>query len=141
MNTYRPKHFILQELVGPEIFKARGERCWEMLSSGMLITSDALQEKFGTIIVNDWHDGGPFHESGLRDWKTATGAEWSMHKLGRALDWKFKNVDPQEVSAYIIAHPEEYSYLTTLENAAITKTWLHGDDRNHNQPRIWIVNP
>ncbi|CAB4223380.1 hypothetical protein UFOVP1670_35 [uncultured Caudovirales phage] len=141
INTYRCRHFKLQELVGPAMFKTRGDRAWEMLDSGILITSDQLRDKFGAITINNWEEGGPFKESGLRDWDTSTGAQYSMHKMGKATDWKFQAADPQEVQAYVIAHPEEFPYLTTMENAAITKTWLHGDTRNHNQNRIWVVNP
>lgn len=141
MNTYRCRHFRLQELVGPAVYKARGDRAWEMLSTGMLITSDQIRDKFGATTINNWADGGPFSESGLRDFNTLTGALYSMHKLGKAYDWKFRDSSPIEVAAYIVAHEDEFPYLTTLENPQITKTWLHGDDRNHSQQRIWVVNP
>jgi len=141
VNTFRCKHFRLEELVGPEIFKTYGDRCWELLRVGILVTIDTLQERYGKIVINDWLWSGQFHESGLRDPMTPTGAARSQHKFGGAFDLKFKTTTPIEVQKDILTHPENTPLLTTMENAAATVTWLHVDDRNHNQPGIWVVNP
>ena len=139
---YRCDHFLLQELVGPDLFKARGERCWEMLDPALLRVIDQLRKRYGTITINDWHTGGPFKESGARDFATKTGAQYSMHKLFKAADMKFKTDDPQAVQKDILANAGDFPLLTCMENAAATKTWLHGDTRNHNQEtQIWVVNP
>ncbi len=136
---YRPKHFILQELVGPAIYKARGERAWELLQVPLLVTLDQLREKFGSTTVNNWHAGGAYSESGLRDFDTATGAKWSMHKFGGAADCKFKGVTPAEVGAYILAHQDEFPQLTTIEDPRDTPSWTHVDCRNHSNAGIWVV--
>ena len=141
MNTYRPKHFALVELVGPEIFKERGDRCWELLQVPALLTLDAMRKRFGPIIVNDWFHGGNYSESGLRRFDSKTGAEYTMHKTGGADDCKFKLVSPIEAFNYILAHPSEFPYLTTMEDAKQTVTWLHFDVRNHSREGIWVVNP
>lgn len=141
MNTYRCKHFIVQELVGPEFFAKWGDRSWEWLQVPMLVTLDQVREKFGPVTVNNWHSGGQFHESGLRDFSTATGAGYSQHKFGGACDMKFGSVTPAEASAYILAHRADFPFLTTLEDVTVTKTWLHGDCRNHGKPDIWVVVP
>lgn len=147
---YRPKHFTLAELVDPEIYKARGERAWELLRPEALVTLDTLREKFGPMIVNNWHWGGTawlpdpdkiYRESGLRRFDSETGAVWSLHRYGAASDCKFKLVTPQEAHAYILSHPGEFPQLTTLEAIAATPTWLHFDCRNHNKVGIWVVNP
>jgi hypothetical protein len=141
MNTYRPKHFALVELVGPDIFKERGDRCWELLQPAALMTLDALRDKFGPITVNDWFAGGKYSESGLRQFDTTTGAKYGMHKYGGADDCKFKLVSPIEAFNYILAHPSEFPLLTTMEDATQTVTWLHFDVRNHGREGIWVVNP
>lgn len=138
---YRPKFFILQELVDPSIYEHWGERAWEWLDRPALVTLDSLRNKFGPITVNNWHAGGLFKESGLRTFKTSTGAQWSMHRYGRAFDPKPKNATPQEVHAYVLAHPDEFPLLTTLEAIEDTPTWVHFDTRNHGKPGIWVVNP
>lgn len=138
---YRCKHFILQELVGPEIFQARGERAWELLQPAILITLDRVHDLFGAVTVNNWHAGGDFKESGLRNFNTLTGALYSMHKYGGAMDMKFRTVTPEEVSKYLLEHRTDFPELTCLENAEITKTWLHADCRNHSKSWIVVVNP
>lgn len=141
MNTYRPEHFALVELVGPDLFKERGDRCWEWLDPSALRTLDTLRKVFGPITVNDWHSGGSHTESGLRRFNSTTGNEFSMHKKGGAEDCKFRDVTPREAFAYIIAHPEEFPLLTTMEDVEKTVSWLHFDVRNHGRNGIWIVEP
>lgn len=138
---YKPKHFILQELVPPSIYNTRGESAQELLDSRLLITLDQLREVFGPLTVNNWHTGGNYSESGLRSFDTKTGAKFSQHKFGRAADCKFKNKAPREAAHYVLAHRGEFPYLTTIENPDATPTWLHVDVRNHGKEGIWVVNP
>lgn len=137
---YRCKYFIVQELVPPELYAERGERSWELLDSGLLITLDAYRERFGAIVVNDWHSGGTFKESGLRLPTTATGARFSMHKFGGAADCKPKNVPVRHMYDYVLAHPDEFPHINRVENIAATPTWFHSDTGN-SATRIVVVNP
>ena len=139
--VYKPKNFRLEELVPPGIFKARGERAWEMLDARALFTLQTLRDKFGPFIVNNWHVGGLFKESGLRSLETKTGAKLSQHRFGRAIDAKHGTLSASEILRYIQEHREDFPYLTTVENPAMTPGWFHFDVRNHFQPGIWIVNP
>lgn len=141
MNSYRPKHFALVELIDESTFKERGNQAWDLLRPDFLRTLDQLRERFGPITVNNWHIGGQYQESGLRRPESATGAKWTMHKFGGAGDLKFRDLTPAEVSAAILAKPEDFPFLTTLENVEMTVTWLHVDVRNHARDGIWIVNP
>lgn len=139
--TYRCKHFEIRELVPESVFNARGLFSWDLLDAGLLMTLDALRDRYGAITVNNWASGGAFKESGLRDPFTTTGAKWSMHKFGRAADLKFAGKSAIEVFDDILKN-DTFPHLTCMENAQITKTWLHIDTRNHSQPqKIWIVNP
>lgn len=139
--TYRPEHFALHELVPPEILRSRGDAGWELLDPGALVTLDALRTQFGSLTVNNYEWGGRYRESGLRSAESRTGARYSQHKYGRAFDCKFKRATPQEVYAYILATPEQFPHLTTLEDIEATPTWLHFDTRNNATPGIRVVRP
>lgn len=137
----KPTSFILQELVDPATYKARGERAWELLDPRALITLQALRDSLGPCIVNSWHAGGSFKESGLRSFGTATGATYSQHKYGRAFDCKFRNALPGEALAYVQANREKFPHLTVIEDVAYTATWFHFDVRFTGRSDIWIVKP
>lgn len=138
---YRPNSFILQELVPPDIYEARGDRAWELLDPMALMSLQSVRDKFGPVVVNNWHEGGPYKESGLRSALTATGAAFSMHRYGRAFDCKCKNATPQEMCDYILQNRKDFPMVTAIENPEATPTWLHIDTRNHSRGDIWIVNP
>ena len=129
--SYRPKYFALNELVPPHILAERGERAWALMDDRILRGADWLREKFGPAIINGKFGGKVFTESGLRDPFTTTGAKWSQHKFGRAVDMKFLKVTAKEVYDYIIRNPNEAreNGITTLEDIAFTGTWLHADCR------------
>ena len=95
--SYRPDHFRLEELVDPLLFRHAGERCWELLDERALQALDALRERFGPLVVNNWHSKGSsftnqiYRESGLRRWDTKTGAARSQHELlSETVQSKFK---------------------------------------------------
>jgi len=141
VNSYRPKHFILQELVPPDIYHARGESAWELLDPRALVTADTVRDTFGPTTINNWHAGGRFRESGLRSFSSPTGAKLSQHRFGRGNDCKFRLATPQEAYEYILLHAEKFPYLTTLEDITHTASWLHFDVRLSSGNRIRIVKP
>lgn len=139
---YRCEHFIIQELVPQELYKLREDRCWEMLDIALLRGLDLMRKRYGVMTINNWHAGGTFNESGLRSFITQTGAVYSMHKLGKAADAKFKESTPIEIAADMGANAADFPMITCMENPDITRTWLHVDTRNHGmKQQIWIVNP
>ena len=129
--SYRPKYFALNEVVHPGAIQARGEKAWELMDERILRGADWLRELFGACTINGKFNGKGFTESGLRDPFTATGAKFSQHKFGRALDLKFHKVSVKEVYEYIIRNPSEAraNGITTVEDIAYTPTWLHIDCR------------
>lgn len=142
VHGYRCKHFKLQELVEPTIYRERGERAWEMLDPCALMTLDSLRDEFGALELNNWHEGGDRDEAGLRRFGTSTGAEFSMHKYGRGFDPRSRFVTPQEIFDRVMAKAaEKFQHIRAVENVAATPTWFHFDTRNHNRPGIWVVNP
>lgn len=131
--SYRPTYFNLRELVDPNIFAARGNDCWQLLDPNILRAADWLRGIFGPITVNNSYLGGSYSESGLRRWDTTTGAKFSQHKFGRALDLKFRApVTPLQVYNHILANQAEARKhgITTVEDISKTPTWLHIDCRN-----------
>jgi hypothetical protein len=141
MRGYRPKHFELRELVPPDIHAARGDAAWELLDPRALVLLDALRDTFGPCTVNDWHRGGRFKESGLRDVVTGTGARYSQHKYGRAFDCKFADATPGHVFDYLLERAIEFPELTVLEDVKATPSWLHFDVRAANWEGIRVVKP
>jgi len=130
--SYRPKHFALNELVPPDVIASRGEQAWQLMDDRILRGADWLREKFGPCVINGKFAGKGFTESGLRNPLTTTGAKWSQHKFGRAVDLKFLKVNVKEVYDYILANQPEAraNGITTVENIVDTKgQWLHIDCR------------
>lgn len=137
----RSKRFDIRELVPPDVWASRGEAAWELIDQRLIFTLDDLWLELGAFVVNDWHKGGSYKESGLRSAGTSTGAQYSQHKFGRAADCKFKDHKPIDAYQYIQANYEKFPYLSTIEDLEATPTWLHIDVRNHNNGGIKVVKP
>jgi len=137
--NYRPPHFKLQELVAPSIFERLGDDAWNLLDEKALRALESIREKFGPIIVNNWHAGGQYKESGLREQDTRTGAPKSAHKRGMAFDCKSSKYTPAQMCAYVMANPDEFPYVRRIENPDDTRTWLHVDSVEHagKTPRVF----
>jgi hypothetical protein len=135
------KSFIIQELVPPTIFAARGDRAWELIDVNAARSLQALRDRFGPCTVNNWHIGGRLTLRGLRPFNTPEGAAYSQHKYGRAFDCSFRDATPREVFDEIRKDPAKFPLITALEDVNFTPTWLHFDTRLHNRNGIWVVKP
>ena len=62
---------------------------WKMFDPRLLKLADAIRKKYGPCTVNA--DG--LTDCGLRDPQSATGAKYSMHKIGRALDLHIRSIE------------------------------------------------
>ena len=109
----KSKHFKIQELVPEHIYKARGEKSWELLDEKLLKIIDTLKEQFpkGSITINNWLWGGNRNWSGLRTPDSPDYSETSQHTFGRAADMKFSNYDEADVRNYIIQHQDRKSVV------------------------------
>lgn len=125
---YKPNHFSVHELVSQETYEKWGEKALMFLDDRALMTLDALREKFGPITVNNWFWDGPRQWSGLRTESSPYGSQYSQHRFGRAFDCVFSNVDDEHVRQYILANPDEFPYINSIELG--TPGWLHFDVRN-----------
>ena len=87
---YRPKYFTIKELVNPELLKKIGEEtAWKIFDDRLLKAADQIREKYGAVVVN----GTGLTDCGLRDPQSTTGAKYSMHKIGRALDLHIVSIE------------------------------------------------
>ena len=131
--SYRPKHFVLQELVPQYLYQDRGEAAWELLDDRMLMTLDQLRERFGTTIINTWHSEmlmmayGRHEWRGLRTPQCEIGAKYSQHLFGRAADCVFRDWTAEQVRNTILEEQEEFKYINAIE---MDTSWLHFDVRN-----------
>jgi uncharacterized protein YcbK (DUF882 family) len=125
------KHFDLREFVTPNAYIALGDKSRWLIDSRLIDIAEALRQQLQrSIVINNWHLGGKYHESGLRDMNTDTGARYSQHKYGRAMDMKVEGMEAEEVRIYIRSNFVWLNALglTTIENN--TPTWVHIDLRN-----------
>ncbi len=74
---------------------------------------------------------------------TDTGAMYSQHKYGKAIDILVAGMTPPEVFEFIKQEWDELSRLgmTTIEDVEFTKTWNHIDTRNWQDTQLHIVKP
>lgn len=129
------KHFVAQELVPPEVFAARGVKSLELFDHNLLRLLDWLREKYGPAVINNWHIGGQFSQSGLRT-VAFYGSElkyhnsFSQHKYGRAADMKFAKKTAVEIREDLkLQWPAcGLGFPISLEEDV---SWLHVDTRPH----------
>lgn len=87
---YKCKYFKIQELVNPTLLKQIGETiAWTIFDEELLKLADLLREKYGSITIN----ANGLTDCGLRDPQSKTGAKYSMHKIGRALDGHIVSIE------------------------------------------------
>lgn len=125
--TYRCKHFEIRELV-PELFwRKHGERSWLALDDRALITLDALRQRYGKAVVNNYMFGGNFHQRGLRTMESEHYNPLSQHSYGRAFDVSFFTIDAEAVRQDIYKNLHLFPHIKGIEEGV---TWLHFDTRN-----------
>lgn len=132
-DVYVPKYFKAYEFF-PKDFHAEAVSkysemlLWFLLDWRLSWTADRLREKFGSIIINDWHSGGQNQYRGYRPLVCNVGASLSQHKFYRAADLIFKSLSADDVRKTILADPwhEDFQHITCLE---IDISWLHMDFR------------
>lgn len=135
---YKCKHFKIQELVPPEVYKDRGDKAWYLLDDRALETLDTLREHFGPTTVNNWLWEGRRMNSGLRTCDSKYGTQYSQHRFGRAFDPIFKGIDTEEVREYVLSHQDEFPHIRGLE---LKVAWLHFDIGNRPGDDIYTFNP
>lgn len=137
-------NFITQEFVPKSVYSERGENSIYLIDERIIILAQLFRTRYGKITINNWHTGGSYNESGLRVPDTSTGAKYSQHKYGRAIDLKFADFTPEEIYKDVLKNSEMFyeKGLRCMENIAATPSWLHIDVRVTDKVNeILIVNP
>ena len=125
---YKPRYFKTQELVPEFVYEQLGEQSLLLFDKHLLITIDSIRSHFNKpVIVNNWLRHGKYHERGFRLQHTSTGSQNSMHKQGRAIDFKVKGVSSEDVRKLILTHRELFPYITRMEKNV---SWVHIDNSN-----------
>lgn len=128
-----PAGFVIQELVPPDVFNARGASAIELLDQRLLDVLGQLRRDYGPLIVNNWHTGGQFKYRCYRGPDCTIGAARSYHKQGMAIDCHSPRLPTETIRKEVIAkaataHPV-YSLIGGIE---LGVGWLHVDVR----PRV-----
>ena len=137
MNTYRPKHFTIQELVPLETYQLLGDNSWIVLDIRAVMTLDQLRDYFGPCTVNNWSRGGNLQYRGFRPKDCTVGAMNSQHRFGRAFDCSF-NSSADKVRQDILDNRSQFPYLSALEDEV---SWVHFDVRDHGDESIKVFKP
>ncbi|MFO0387607.1 MAG: hypothetical protein ACK505_12570 [Flavobacteriales bacterium] len=136
-------NFYLDELIDPVTYAARGERSLQLMDMRIILALQYLREIIGKpITVNTWARRGNLSLRGYRPEGTRTGAKWSQHKFGRALDFNVDGMTTREVHAVIMQHERyfiERGWITTIEDARDSPTWVHIDCRYTGLDKILVV--
>jgi len=114
-TIYIPKWFSLDELFSQEICKKYGSVAWSFLDDRLLITLDALRNKYGAIFVNNWAVGGSLDSAGFRAPNDPVGASFSQHRFGRAADCHFKHYTAEDIRQKILLDPEMFPHINAIE--------------------------
>lgn len=133
------RHFIIKELISPEIWVMDGEQSISHMDKELLISIDQIRDFFNRpVIVNNWHNGGKFKYRGFRPKDCKIGAKNSMHKLGQAIDFDVVGLTAEEVRGEIIKHRELFPYVTRIEAGV---NWIHIDNKKTFKNEIILFNP
>ena len=133
------KHFTVEEFVNPEAFKEHGDDSIDLIDHKLIDIAEFIRNDLGKpVTINNWHTGGQYHESGLRDANTKTGSKKSAHKLGKAIDVKVAGMGGSEWYAYVIKNSKAlYNLgLRRIEDKKLATTWCHMDTKEHGIPHV-----
>lgn len=89
MTQYRCKYFKIKELVHPSFLGTNENILWMLFDERVLKGADRIRELYGACTVNA--DG--LTDCGLRKMDSKTGAVFSAHKFGRALDLHIRSIE------------------------------------------------
>lgn len=131
------EHFLIPELVPPEIWNAWGEKSIWFIDRRIVNAAEKIRTYFNVpMFINTWHWGGQYKERGFRSFGTTTGAQFSQHKFGRAIDFSFTNIKSDEVFEVITKKWADFG-ITTIEQG--TRGWNHVDVRDTGLDHLFEV--
>jgi hypothetical protein len=151
---YKPRHFTLEELACPHVFKKYGATAWQFFSQDALITLDLLRDLLGPIYVNNWDmdeadrksRGLPlFDERGfrclhcslVRDAIREDRLYVSPHMTGQGFDFDVKGMNAAQVRLWIMKNDIKLPNPIRLEKNV---NWVHLDVRDAGKGKVFLFN-
>ena len=142
---YKPRHFILEELVCPHVFKEFGEMSWPFFDDKLLMTIDLLRDQLGPIFINNWDMKGKYDERGFRCIRCSIVKDAiekktlyvSPHMTGQGFDFDVKGMPAEKVRTWIINNAVKLPYPVRLERDV---SWVHLDTRDYNKGKVSFFN-
>ena len=133
------KDFDIREFVPEEIWNKFGANSIWFIDKRCIEFAQWVRDLTGkSVTINNWHTGGQYKDSGYRMPDTETGALFSQHKLGNAIDIKIDGFSGEQLRDLMAKNKQQFlKYMTTIELG--TKTWLHVDCRQTNLDDIYLV--
>ena len=135
-------YFIAEEFVSKSTFDQFGKSSIWFIDPRLKKLANFVRVFFGKpVTINNWKWGGPFQERGFRSLTSTTGASFSQHRFGRAIDLNVKGMTAQEVYKAILENEKIFmeAGLTCMEDIKDTPTWNHLDIRHTELNKILIV--
>ena len=147
MKTYRvAKNLWLHEYIPEELYKKFCDKkphyLIGLIDRRLILVDQFLRERFGPVIINNWHIGGDREWSGIRVDGGEDYSFFSQHSYGRASDKLFMGVTSDEVREDIkLNYTSMYRQLgLTCIEAGVG--WVHSDVRTLlRSNELLIVNP
>ena len=101
-------NFYLDEFVNPTTYNKFGYKSQRYIRPELIKIAQCLRSFTGLpCTINNWASGGAYKESGLRDFHTTTGASYSAHKFGAAIDIKIGDLTSVQMAQIIIDNYED----------------------------------
>lgn len=125
-------NFDIREYVSPEAYAILGNSSIWLMDLRIISFKEWLEQYLSAlVVVNDWHKGGQYHQSGFRIPADQTSkAVLTQHKFGRAIDMKAKGYDPEQIRQII---RDNYKSLNARFGITCIEldcpTWAHADCR------------
>ena len=126
-----------------DLVKAGKVPVFNLIDMRMVMADQKFINRYGTTIINNWHDGGSNQFCGYRPWDCAEGARYSLHRMGKATDKHPVKVTVQEVHADLIKYPDLFYAMgyTIAESPAMTPSWVHTAIADTGQLKLLMVVP
>lgn len=152
-------NFMLQEFVPKEIYARFGSNSRWFVNPKVAALAQFYKDyflryysqRYGAdrlsnvlIVINNWHQGGPYNFRGYRPRSCTEGGENSQHRLGNAFDCDMilvfadgtrQEVDYADIHQAILSDQDSFllAGLSAIEHLSDAPSWLHSDCR-------WIEN-
>ena len=142
-------NFYLDEFINKTTYNKFGEKSQRYIRQELIQIAQTVRSFTDLpVTINNWIKGGSYNESGLRDFTTSTGALYSAHKFGAAMDLKIGSLTSEEMSQIIIDNYEDIFKplgVTRIEDPTFTRgknrDWLHVDTLFTGDKKLQIIKP